>query len=70
MVVTLSVNGKQESVEDGTTVAAWLEQQHIRPDVVTVEVNRRIIDPTRYGATPLHAGDVVEFVYVMGGDRA
>jgi sulfur carrier protein len=70
LAITLSINGKQESVEDGTTVAAWLAQRHIRPDVVTVEINRRIVEPTRYDATPLRAGDVVEFVYIMGGDRA
>jgi len=67
--ITLSINGKQERLADGTTIAALLAQRQIRPDVVTVEINEQIVDARRYGMTCLKDGDVIEMVYVIGGDR-
>jgi thiamine biosynthesis protein ThiS len=67
--ITLSINGKQERLEDGITIAALLAQRRIRPDVVTVEINRQIIEARRYGMTCLKEGDVIEMVYAIGGDR-
>ena len=69
MAIAISINGKLESVADGTTVAGLLERMAVRRDVVTVELNRSIVDPARFEATALRPGDVVELVYLVGGDR-
>lgn len=68
VAIRLSINGQYDSVEEGTTVAVLLQQREVRRDVVAVEINQRVIDPNSYDAVCLRPGDVIEFVYVMGGD--
>ncbi|HDL64560.1 MAG TPA: cysteine synthase A [Proteobacteria bacterium] len=67
MKIQILVNGKDETVEAGVSVARLLEQKDIRPEVVTVEVNHRILGKNAYPETELRKGDRIELVYFMGG---
>lgn len=62
----IKINGKQETVTDGVTVNELLLSKNMRPEVVTVEINGSIIARTDYDIT-LKEGDIVEFVFYMGG---
>ncbi|HIE29583.1 TPA: cysteine synthase A [Candidatus Poribacteria bacterium] len=66
-LINFTLNGKEASVEDGTTIMQLLKQKRIRPQVVTVEINGVILERSRFDQTELKAGDEVEFVYFMGG---
>lgn len=70
MSLTVYINGKKEELKEPMTVSRLLELKHIRPEVVTVELNERIIARTEYQETALKAGDRLEFVYYMGGGNA
>ena len=67
MGVKLTVNGKKEEIETDMTVGRLLESRKIRPEVVTVELNDGIIERGKYPVTQLKDGDVLEFIYFMGG---
>ena len=67
MKITIILNGKKEAVEDGTNVLKLLGHKFIRPEVVTVELNEKILEKPKYGETILKEGDRIEFVYYMGG---
>lgn len=61
------INGKKEEVEDNMNIATLLEKKRIRTEVVTVELNDKIIERDKYRETFLQKDDRLEFVYYMGG---
>ena len=61
------LNGKKEAVKDGMNISRLLEVKKIRPEVVTVELNDKILEKDKYRLTVLNPGDRLEFVYYMGG---
>src|SRR3990167_7012268 len=65
MIILL--NGKKEEIKEGANISSLLEAKKIRPEVVTVELNERVLDKGEYKATALKANDRLEFVYYMGG---
>ena len=64
--MTINVNGQPREVADGTTVTQLIEQHHLTPQKVAVELNRRLIRTEKYD-TALKAGDEVEIVTFVGG---
>ncbi len=61
------VNGKREEIEEDISISRLLELKKIRPEVVTVELNDKIIEKHKYQATIIKPNDGVELVYHMGG---
>lgn len=67
MPMFISLNGKKEELGENTTISKLLEARKIRPEVVTVELNDRIIEKGKYSETLLKEDDRLELVYYMGG---
>lgn len=65
--MVIFLNGKKEEINDGMSISGLLETKKIRPEIVTVELNEKIIDKSDYLKTALSPNDRVEFVYYMGG---
>lgn len=64
----LTVNGEKLKLEGGLTVNGLLEKQDVKsPDMVSVELNGRILRKSEFETTELNEGDNVEFLYFMGG---
>ncbi len=61
------INGKPEDLEETMTVAGLLERRKARPEMVSVEVNDRILQREEYDKATLREGDAVEIVFFMGG---
>ena len=61
------INGKSEKIKDGLTIKKLLELKKIRKEVVTIELNNEIIQKEKYAITILNDGDILEFIYYMGG---
>lgn len=69
--MTITVNGGELEIDDGTTVARLLEIRKVKmPEMVSVDVNGSILDRKVFGETTLRTGDAVEFLYFMGGGGA
>ncbi len=60
------INGKTEATT-ARTVLDLLREKDLAPQLVAVEVNDRILNREEFGATPIHEGDAVEFLFFMGG---
>ncbi|HOM03820.1 MAG TPA: sulfur carrier protein ThiS [Acetivibrio sp.] len=66
--MTIKVNGKDVSLEKEVTVKELLEIQKVEmADYVTVQINDEILDRKDFETLTVKEGDVVEFLYFMGG---
>ncbi len=61
------LNGEPHDVPEGTTVAELVQRLELVPQRVAVEVNLRLVRRGDYAQTPLHAGDRIEIVTLVGG---
>lgn len=64
----LKVNGKPEEFEKGT-VQELLISKKIEPRMVSVELNSKILEQKEFATSSLKEGDVIEFLYYMGGGK-
>jgi sulfur carrier protein len=68
--MTVTINGKETVIPENParTVDSLLEELDVSQRIyVTVELNGDILDRPAYGTTPVNEGDVIEFLYFMGG---
>lgn len=66
--MTISVAGNKKEYEDGLNIAQLIKQENVEnAEYVTVTLNDEFIDRENFGTTVLKEGDVVEFLYFMGG---
>lgn len=64
----IKANGEAVAVTDNLTVTQLLAERDVElPDMVSVELNGTIVARDQFGATTIHEGDNVEFLYFMGG---
>ena len=62
------VNGEQAQLSDKITVAQLLVERKVTtPEYVSVELNGTILDREDFATSTVSDGDVVEFLYFMGG---
>jgi sulfur carrier protein len=66
-MIPIYVNGREELVENGLSVAELLELLGLAGKRVAVELNREIVPRGRHPETPLEKGDKVEIVRAIGG---
>jgi len=67
--VTVQLNGESREVPEGMTLAALIEWLKLPRDRVAIEQNLQIVTRARWDATPVHAGDRLEVVHLVGGGR-
>lgn len=67
--MTIKINGEQKTLDqDSLTLAELLIANQVEsPDVVTVQINGKFLERTRFGTTRIQAGDEVDFLYYLGG---
>ena len=63
----IRVNGKAESIADGSTVGSVLEAKELDPALVSVENNGKILEKSDLDGTVLSGGDELEILFFMGG---
>lgn len=69
----ISINGKETIILENPdrTVDSLLEELDVSQRLyVTVELNAEILDRSAYETTAVKEGDVIEFLYFMGGGNA
>ncbi|MBQ4531024.1 MAG: sulfur carrier protein ThiS [Lachnospiraceae bacterium] len=66
--MTITVAGNKKEYEEGITVAALIEKEDIEnAEYVTVTRNDEFVERANFDTTKLAEGDVIEFLYFMGG---
>lgn len=69
--MTITVAGKKKEYEEGLTVAELIVKEDVEnPEYVTVTLNDEFVESAKIKETVLKDGDVVEFLYFMGGGAA
>jgi sulfur carrier protein len=66
-MITVLVNGKQETAGPGTTVAGYLALKGIDPAVTVVEINGSIVKKEDFGTIIIKNNDTVEILRFVGG---
>lgn len=67
----LVINGKQADINESLTVGRLLVRENVRmPEMVSVELNGKILKRTDFERTKMKDGDTIEFLYFMGGGHA
>jgi thiamine biosynthesis protein ThiS len=67
LLMRLIVNGEDCTVPTGQTIQELLETLRLDPSRVAVELDRRIVKPKDWAATPLTDGARLEIVQFVGG---
>ena len=70
--MNISINGKETQIPENSdrTIESLLEELDVSQRLyVTVELNGEILDRAAFEITPVNQGDVIEFLYFMGGGR-
>jgi sulfur carrier protein len=64
----ITVVGVKKEVAEGISITELIKHENIEsPEYVSVSVNDDFIQRDAFDTTSLKAGDVVEFLYFMGG---
>lgn len=64
----ITVAGETKDVQAELTVAELIKQENVEtPEYVSVSVNDEFIKSEDFAAHKLQEGDVIEFMYFMGG---
>ena len=64
----ITVSGEVKEVKDELTIAELIEQENVEtPEYISVSVNDEFAKSEDFAVQKLHDGDVVEFLYFMGG---
>ena len=68
--MTITVAGNKKDVAEGLTVAQLVIDENVEtPQYVTVTINDEFVESGAFESTVLIDGDVVEFLYFMGGGQ-
>jgi sulfur carrier protein len=67
MSIEILLNGEPRTAPAGQTVLGLLEQLHVDPSRVAVELNRRIVKQPQWADTVLQPGAEIEVVQFVGG---
>lgn len=67
-MMKLFINGKEEQASVDLTVIQLLKEKNVEmPDMVTVELNGKILKREQFETIKVKENDKVEFLYFMGG---
>ena len=68
--MTITVAGNKKEVADNLTVAQLIIDENVEtPEYVNVTINDEFVKSGTFEETTLKDGDVVEFLYFMGGGQ-
>ena len=68
--MTITAAGNKKEVADGLTVAQLIIDEKVEtPEYDTFTINDEFVESGTFESTVLKDGDVVEFLYFMGGGQ-
>lgn len=67
MSITITVNGKRETIQKNTRVSDFLATKKLDPDRIVVEYNLDILDRDSIETCTLKEQDSLEILRIVGG---
>ena len=68
-MIELKVNGNQVSINENITIAEYIAQRKLKPEMIVIEHNFKILDKHMYEKTVLEQNDNLEILAYVGGGR-
>ena len=65
--MNIYVNGKLETLSDGTTLEGAIRGFGLKKNSIVLELNRKVVDRDRFQTTDLRDNDILEIVHFVGG---
>lgn len=66
----ITVNGEVQEVQSGISLTELIKQNNVeQPEMVSVQLNDDFVDRTEWDSLEIKEGDVVDFLYFMGGGQ-
>ncbi len=65
--MNITLNGQDETIGDGLTVADFLATRDLQPIRVAVEINEVLVPRKTFAGTEIQQGDRIEVVTFVGG---
>ncbi len=62
----IKINGKDEETH-ANTILELLQSKDVEPQMVSVELNSKIVEREAYSTTKIQDNDAIEFLFFMGG---
>lgn len=64
----ITVNEEQQEVREDINISGLIQENNVaQPEMVSVQLNEEFVDRDDFETTVLKEGDVVDFLYFMGG---
>lgn len=64
----ITVNEELQEVREAISIGDLIKDNNIeKPEMVSVQLNEKFVDRDDFGTTILKEGDVIDFLYFMGG---
>ncbi len=63
----VTINGDERDIATDTTIASFLAERNLKPQMVVIEYNGEILARDRYQSTTIEDGDTLEIVQMMAG---
>jgi sulfur carrier protein len=67
VTITCTINGLEQKLPEGTSLADFLKSKGVPHRAVVVEVNKNILPKGDYEEIVLAHGDTVEIIQIIGG---
>lgn len=66
----ITVNGNNQEVTLPLTLDQLITLNQVaNPEMVSVQINDNFIERVKFGSTQIYDGDIIDFLYFMGGGR-
>lgn len=64
----ITINGEEQEVQLPLNLTELIKQNNVeQPDMVSVQVNDDFVDRTEWDSLQIKEGDIVDFLFFMGG---
>ena len=64
----ITVNEEQQEVREGINISGLIQENNVvQPEMVSVQLNEEFVDRDDFETIVLKEGDIVDFLYFMGG---
>ncbi len=66
-MLQVTLNGENAGIDDGMNLLKLIESYRLRPELIAVELNRKIVPRDEFESINLKSGDKIEIVHMVGG---
>lgn len=64
----IKVNDEPQEVRDSISISELIKVNNVeKPEMISIQLNEEFVDRDDFDSTVLNEGDIIDFLYFMGG---